>query len=211
VNVESLLESAEPSLLVIEERSRKDIVVGVPHHAPAGTSTLPCPEHQVSDENAGFLGHYLAEKLDCCSIIACNYTIDVNKSLQSDYAVQIASWKPAVLVEIHGHGKEKARHDIEISSGSGVNSDCSETLAERLESVLSTSDGFKTISICGERDRLYYKASKAVTVSDERWVTYHIELPPELRKQPGDSMDVPRAGYEFCDALAKVLTEMYRS
>ena len=90
MTVEQYLEATDASLLVIEERGQTDFVIGVPHHAPVGTPTLPCPEHENSDENAGFLGRYLAEKLDCCSAIACNYPIDVNKSLQSDYSMQIA-------------------------------------------------------------------------------------------------------------------------
>jgi hypothetical protein len=56
MDVIKMLESTEQSLLITEKRDRSDIVVGVPHHAPAGTPTLPCPEHRDSDENAGFIG-----------------------------------------------------------------------------------------------------------------------------------------------------------
>ena len=118
MSAELMLESTEPSLLIIEERRRKDIVVGVPHHAPAGIPKLPCPDHPDSDENAGFLGRYIAERLKCCSIIACNYPVDVNKFFRTDYTMQIASWNPKVLIEIHGHGGKNAKSDIEISSGS---------------------------------------------------------------------------------------------
>ena len=72
------LESTERSLLIAEKRKRSDLVIGVPHHAPAGTPTLPCPEHSDSDENTGIIGRHLAERLDCCSIIACNSTIAVS-------------------------------------------------------------------------------------------------------------------------------------
>ena len=72
----NILESKKSSL-VIEERGNKNIVIGMPHHAPAGVDTLPC--NRFADENTGYLGRYIAENLDCCSIIACNYTIDVNK------------------------------------------------------------------------------------------------------------------------------------
>jgi len=60
---ESILKSASISALIIEERKFKDIVIGVPHHAPAGIEKLPCLEHPESDENAGYLGRYIAEKL----------------------------------------------------------------------------------------------------------------------------------------------------
>ena len=88
-----MLESTEQSLLIIENRARYDIVVGVPHHAPAGVPNLPCPEHSDSDENTGFIGRYLAEKLNCCSVIACNSTIDPNKHLRqrlcdADYGME---------------------------------------------------------------------------------------------------------------------------
>jgi hypothetical protein len=209
MSAELMLESTEPSLLIIEERSRKDIVIGVPHHAPAGKATLPCPEHKDSDENAGFLGRYLAEKMGCCSIIACNYTVDVNKFFRSDYTMQIARWNPKVLVEIHGHAGANAT-GIEISSGSSNNDRFSMVLADKLVTVLSTSEDLKTIPICGEHDKLYYKASRAVTISDGRWIAYHVELPRELRKASSNaSGKPPQAGYQFCDALAKVLEEIH--
>ena len=109
---ELMLEATDTSLLIIEKRGHTDIIVGVPHHAPAGVDQLPCPEHNKSDENTGFLGRYLAEILDACSIIACNYTVDVNKYFRTDYCMQIAKWDPKVLVEIHGHGSGKAKSDI---------------------------------------------------------------------------------------------------
>ena len=212
MNVERILEFSEPSLLIIEERPRKDIVVGVPHHAPAGKSTLPCPEHRDSDENAGFLGHYLAEKLACCSIIACNYTVDVNKCDRSDYTMQIARWNPRVLVEIHGHAGKKTK-GVEISSGSS-NRAGSKALEEKLKAVLSTSTSevLKTISICGEYGELKFKARRTVTICDGRWLAYHMELPPQLRKASGNaSGKPPQTGYQFCDALAKVLEEIHGS
>ena len=138
MSAELMLESTEPSLLIIEERKRKDIIVGVPHHAPAGISKLPCPEHPDADENAGFIGRYVAEKLNCCSLIACNYTTDVNKFFRTDYTMQIARWNPKVLIEIHGHGAVKAKTDIEISSGSSSNDKFSKELAEKLATLFAT-------------------------------------------------------------------------
>jgi hypothetical protein len=210
MNAELILESTEASLLIIQERASKDIVVGVPHHAPAGQPTLPCPDHPDSDENAGFLGRYLAERLCCCSIIACNYTVDVNKCLRSDYAIQIAGWDPKVLVEIHGHDGTKARSNIEVSSGSADNDRFSKGLAENLRIFCSTVEGLKGFSICGEYSKLYFKASSAVTISNGRWISYHIELPPELRKPAGASVGKPPdIGYQFCRLLAETLKEIH--
>jgi len=210
MSVELMLESTEPSLLIIEERKSKDVVVGVPHHAPAGISTLPCSEHPDADENAGFLGRYIAEKLKCCSIIACNYTVDVNKFFRTDYTMQIASWNPKVLIEIHGHSGEKANSNIEISSGSSHNDRFSKDLADKLASSFSTVEELNALSVCGEYSKLHFKASDTVTISDGRWVPYHIELPPVLRKPPNNvSGKPPDIGYQFCDFLIKALHEIY--
>jgi hypothetical protein len=203
-----VLESTSTSLL-IEERRITDIVIGVPHHAPAGVEKLPCG--RVSDENAGFLGRYIAEKLDCCSIIACNYTMDVNKCSGRDYAVQIAKWQPKVLVEIHGHGGKKAKYHIEISSGSKEeNKEYSMPLAKKLSDKHLKDDQQKEISICGDYGKIYFKAKDTATIRDGRWRAFHIELPPKLRI-PGDDKrgKPPRLGYQFCDCLVEVLKEMY--
>ncbi|OGZ13427.1 MAG: hypothetical protein A2942_01105 [Candidatus Lloydbacteria bacterium RIFCSPLOWO2_01_FULL_50_20] len=177
------------------------------------TPKLPCPEHEDADENAGFLGRYLAERLDCCSVIACNYRVDVNKRADTDYTEQIAQWKPRLLVEIHGHGGKKAGSDVvEISSGSAVNDKFSQALAGKLEGAFASSaDDLKKLAIRGEYDTLKFKASKAVTISDARWTSYHIELPPSLRK-PVDAATgkPPETGYQFCDVLADLLKEIHR-
>lgn len=113
-----LLEVDSCSILLFERRKYSNIVVGAPHHAPAGVKKLPCPEHEDADENAGFIGRYIAEALELCSVIACNYPIDANKSMSTDYATIIASLKPKYLIEIHGHGNKLAKFNVEISSGS---------------------------------------------------------------------------------------------
>lgn len=210
VRAELMLESTEPSLLIIEERKRKDIIVGVPHHAPAGTPTLPCREHEVADENAGFIGRNLAERLNCCSIIACNYTTDVNKYLRSDYTMQIARWNPQVLIEIHGHGGKSAKFDIEISSGSSENDKFSTVLAEKLLTIFAPIADLKKFSISGEYDKIYFKAKKAITITDGKWLPYHIELPAEIRKPENCKTGKPaKIGYKFCELLANVVQEIH--
>jgi hypothetical protein len=210
MNPESLLEITELSLLLIEDRPKKNIVVGVPHHAPAGKETLPCLEHQEADENTGFLGYYLAERLRCCSVIACNYPVDSNKFFRSDYSMQIAAWNPKVLVEIHGHNGKKARSNIEISSGAGGTAGFAKALADRLAGAFSGSDALRKFTVSGDYEQIYYKAGAAVTINDGRWVGYHIELPLNLRKMiEGLEGRPPRAGYEFCDVLAEALRQIH--
>ena len=114
---DNFLEISSCSLLVFEPRKYSNIIIGVPHHAPAGVAKLPCPEHREADENAGFIGRYIAEALQSASVVACNYPIDVNKSLVTDYSSILAFLKPKYLIEIHGHGNRSANFNVEISSG----------------------------------------------------------------------------------------------
>ena len=203
-----MLESTEPSLLIVEKRSRSDIVVGVPHHAPAGVPHLPCPEHSDSDENTGFIGRYLAELLDCCSVIACNSTIDPNKHLHSDYSMQIAAWNPRVLIEIHGHGKVRTPYDVEVSCGSAEFTSCSEDLAAAVNRKLAADTAFADVSVCGRFSDLYFRATKTLTVTDTRWLAYHIELSSRLRKPESGLAGRPTEfAYRFCDHLAVALSE----
>jgi hypothetical protein len=211
VKIDSLLKMPSPSMLVIQERDSHKIVIGVPHHAPAGTVRLPC--NRVSDENCGYLGHLLAEKLRCSSIIACNYTIDVNKSLQTDYSMQIARWKPTVLVEIHGHGGGKVgSNTIEISSGTSTDNKFSMALAEELTTIFSDIERLKNISVIGDFHRIYFKATESVTITNTKWTSYHVELPPCLRKPKRvTGVKPPRLGYMFCESLAEALHRLHKT
>lgn len=203
-----MLESTEKALLIKEKRLRSDIVVGVPHHAPAGTPVLPCPEHRDSDENTGYIGRYLAEQLDCCSVIACNATVDPNKYLDTDYTLQIAAWRPRILIEIHGHGKVRSRYDVEISCGSAEFTHYSEALAAGINSRLSADERFADVSVSGRFQDLYFRATKSLTITDTRWLAYHIELSSRLRKPNAGPTGKPTPfAYRFCDHLAAALSE----
>ena len=210
MDVNSMLASTEPSQLIVETRKRADIVIGVPHHAPAGTPWLPCAEHSDSDENTGFVGRHLADRLGCCSIIACNATIDANKHLSSDYTMRIAKWRPRVLVEIHGHGKVRSRFDVEISCGSAAFTAYSEALATAIDSKCREDTDLADVSLCGRFADIYFKATKTPTITDPRWLAYHIELSPRLRKPQSRRTGGPTAlAYRFCDHLAAALEEKH--
>ena len=210
MDVNSTLESSQPSLLLIETRKRSDLVIGVPHHAPAGTPHLPCAEHSDSDENTGWVGRHLADRLDCCSIIACNATIDANKHLNSDYTMQIARWRPRVLIEIHGHGKVRSKYDVEISCGSAELNTYSEDLATAINRKLSEDADLADVSVCGRFTDIYFKATKTLTITDARWLAYHIELSPRLRKPESGLPGKPTAfAYSFCDHLTDALREKH--
>ena len=206
----SRLKSTERSLLIVEQRARSDIVVGVPHHAPAGMPYLPCPEHSDSDENTGYMGRYLADRLDCCSVVACNYTIDPNKHLSSDYSMQIADWYPNVLIEIHGHGKVRSKYDVEVSCGSAGLTTYSEDLATAINRKCAEDPDLADISICGRFSDIYFRATKTLTITDPRWLAYHIELSSRLRKpESGRRGEPPNLAYRFCDHLAAAIFETH--
>lgn len=102
--------------LIVERGERRGLVVGAPHHAPAGVSRLPCGRD--ADENAGYLACYLGQYLQVPSVVAVNCLEDANKSLDTGYGQELQQIKPALLVELHGHGGRSARADVEISAGS---------------------------------------------------------------------------------------------
>jgi hypothetical protein len=186
------------------------MVVGVPHHAPAGAPRLPCPEHPDSDENTGFIGRHLAQRLDCASVIACNATIDPNKHDDSGYTRQIVAWQPAILIEIHGHGKVRSSYDVEISCGSVEQTSRSEDLAEAVNRHLSTDPQLADVSVCGRFIDLYFRATKTLTITDSRWLAYHIELSSRLRKPPSGLAGLPTApALRFCEHLADSLLEKH--
>ena len=210
MEIKSMLESNQPSRLIVETRQRVDRVVGVPHHAPSGIPYLPCAEHGDSDENTGFVGRYLAQRLDCCSIIACNYTIYANKHLDSDYTMQIAQWRPSLLVEIHGHGKVRSQYDVEISCGSAGLTHYSEELAAVINRRCAAEPALADVSVCGRFSDIYFKATKTLTITDTRWLAYHVELSPRLRKPETGQAGLPTAlAYQFCDLLADALVEKH--
>lgn len=201
MQAECILECRDKSVLVVEERNTKEIVIAVPHHAPLGVEELPCEEHKDADENAGLLGFYTAQLLDCCSIIACNYFIDSNKNEDSDYFNRLLAWAPKVLVEIHGHGGKSAKYDIEISSGCTERNKWSVKMASRLEEEMAKLTPLQQYTICGDYNAIHFKASKSKTIASDKWIPFHIELPKSLRAQ--------RSQYHpFCELLAETVLEI---
>jgi len=201
MKIDDILHCKELSILAMEERVSNGFVVAVPHHAPLGVGSLPCPEHPVSDENAGLLGAYTARLLDCPFIVACNYFIDANKDTSSDYFRKIASWQPAVLVELHGHRGEDANHDIEISCGSINRNGWSTKLATAIGGKMKQHEGLNPFNISGDFKQIFFKASKSLSINTDRWLAFHLEIPKSIRAQA--SLYRP-----FCEILADSLIEI---
>ena len=188
MNKESLLEEAI-SRLLIEERERKDIVIGSPHHTPGGIEKMPCKDHEAGDENTGFIARRLAEMLNASSIIACYYQIDSNKSLETEYSLQIIQWKAKYLIEIHGHGaKAIPDNRIEISSGNTGRNGKSLHFAETLKKKLNEYSLLKDYEVSGDINSIHFKAKKSATIVTDLWIPFHIELPPSIRKDNNNKL-----------------------
>ena len=170
------------SYLVAEPRLHRNIVIAAPHHAPGGVKTLPAPSHPTADQNTGFLARFVAEELGSASLVAVNALLDPNKSLDTDYSRQIIAWSPDYVVEIHGHDGGNALADVEISCGSEENSALSEALSGRLTQLCLKQRGLDRLTISGDFRNIFYKASRTATMTTNRWLGFHIELPLWVRK-----------------------------
>jgi hypothetical protein len=199
--IEKILNDPENYALLTIQGDVKEVVIGVPHHAPLGVPTLPCTEHPHSDENTGVIGYEVARLLNCSSVIACNSPIDPNKDKDSDYCKKILAWKPKFLVEIHGHGGKSARFDIEISSGSATRNFWSREMAEKMRTRLNTKSQFQHYTVSGDINQIYLKAKKSYTITTDAWIPFHIELPWPIRKSQEKSS-------LFCEPLAETISEL---
>jgi hypothetical protein len=124
-----------------------------------------------------------------------------NKHLGSDYSMQIATWHPRVLIEIHGHGKVRTPYDVEISCGSAEFTSYSEDLAAAFNRKLAADATFADVSVCGLFSERYLRSTKTLTITDASWLAYHIELSSRLRKS--DSRLVGRPT-DFATALKRI-------
>jgi hypothetical protein len=201
MQIENILNEKENSTLLYIPGENREIVVGVPHHAPQEVLVLPNLEHPVSDENAGFIGAALADLLKCPVIIACNYFMDVNKHKSSDYYKKIQSLEPKILAEIHGHSRNKAHFDIEISSGSLERNSWSQELAIRLQEKFVDEPLLQNYTICGDFRKIYFQATRTLTITSPDWIAFHIELPRPLRASSQQYL-------LFCKFLAGALREI---
>lgn len=203
-----ILNDPATSILIIQDRDKKGIVIGAPHHTVGGVKHMPCAEHTDGDENTGFIASEIALSLNIPSIIACNYTIDPNKSLTTDYAVQIAKWKPKYLIEIHGHGAKKVSDEtIEISCGSIGRNKQSIDFSALLQDKLAKSDiaDLHKYTVAGDFLKLHFQAAKSKTITDDRWILFHIELPPSLRIDANNKL--PIYANEFISFLIETIEE----
>lgn len=167
--------------LIARTNDKSNIVIGAPHHAIGGVTKLPCPTHEVSDENTGLIAKAISDVLESNLIIACNARVDPNKSLTTEYSQKIINWGPKYLIEIHGHGAKAIEDEkIEISSGK-KNNKYSMQFSKLLQRKFEAVDDLKHYKVIGDYNSIYFRASNTSTINDSRWISFHIELPPSLR------------------------------
>lgn len=135
-------------------------------------------------------------------IIAGNYFIDPNKSDQSDYFKKIEKWQPDFLAEIHGHGGKSACYDIEISSGNFNRNNYSTKLAQMIQNEIKNDSKLNKLSISGNYQCIHFTASKSLSITTDKWIPFHIELPKLIREDLSLSKT-------FSEVLAKSIKELY--
>ena len=177
MSIDYKLADRDDSHLIKVKEANSDIVIGAPHHAPKGVTSLPCKNHPDSDENAGYLARYLADKLDASLIIAVNAKEDYNKNPDSEYIDFIREINPKIFIEIHGHGGRKAKKDIEISAGSKQKENWSVELSNLLTESFQNEEKLSNLSISGKWDEIYFKAGGTESIKAGDWIGLHIELP----------------------------------
>lgn len=205
------------SIFTADIKEKSDLVIGVPHHTPSGTYTMPCETHVYGDENTGYIGSYISKQLGCSLLCACNYFIDPNKNYKynySDYYQALQKCNPKYLVEIHGHGIEHGGDDVEISCGSKKEENRARTLKYEIEKLIDMEANknidnkdlveLKKIKINADFDKIFLKATKSSTIVDDRWLSYHIELPLILRIN-SENEYLPNKGLEFTKILCKAI------
>ena len=208
--MEQILCEKETSILLIKQGKRRDIIIGAPHHTVGGVANMPCEEHTDGDENTGFIAKSVADMIDASVVIACNYQIDPNKKLTTDYASHIIKWAPKYLIEIHGHGARNIGDDvIEISSGNTERNKLSTHFAAILKSKMIKYESLKNYKVCGDFNFIRFQAKKSATITHQGWLPFHIELPPSIRKNKENLL--PEFISDFNGCLAEAILEIEKS
>ena len=201
------------SILVSIFKTSK-ITIGVPHHTPGGSAHMPCSEHMYGDENAGYIGHYVSEKIGASFVCACNYFLDPNKALTTDYVAAIIKSNPIYLIEIHGHDKRHTHNDIEISCGNKQRETYALNLKLQIESIIKQWSSLdpkwsllKKIKIGAKFDSIYFKATASATIQSTNWIPLHIELSSILRED-SQTYQVSNEGILFQDVLCEAIKRL---
>jgi hypothetical protein len=74
-------------------------------------------------------------------------------------------------------------------------------MASKLGEKLARVGTLQQYTICGDYEKIFFKASRSATITSDKWIPFHIELPKSLRAQRSQY-------YPFCELLAKTVLEI---
>jgi hypothetical protein len=98
--------------------------------------------------------------------------------------------------------------NVEISSGRKERT-ISKLFAEAIVGEAQFIDHLKDITISGDFDKIYFKATKSSTITNDSWTSLHLELPPELRLPRGcDSIRPSPRAYRFADCITTAIRKV---
>jgi hypothetical protein len=217
-------------VLLVRSWGRDDLVIASPHHAPKGVPDLY--PGRLADENAGLVVDRVAEALGARGVIVCHARSHDPNKVDGPYLDEVLRPPLAALVEIHGHQgvgpsgpRQRARHDVELSTGSLPTQALAEALAGRLvaaqqalaegrKAAREAPEGVRraigSLTISAAWDEIFLRATRTESLrrARERGVpTLHVELPPRLRIDPGHA-GLPAAGVAFAALLAAALADV---
>ena len=192
-----------------DDRSPTHLVVGAPHHAPAGVRRLKCD--RVADQNSGLLAWQIAQAARVPVVIVTNAEEeDPNKSLDSGYCEAVSSYEPNILFEVHGHGGGRACFDLEVSAGSSTRAVHAATFADALSDQMIQHPILGGLTVSADFDAIHYKARYTATMQTERWLGIHVDFPLMVRKR-GNRRGLPAAGEKLAGCVATALTALFPS
>ena len=114
------------------------------------------------------------------------------------------------ILEIHGHGGQSAKFDIEVSCGSAGREPLAIRFAGALARDLADDPTLSALSVSGEFARVYFRATQAATMQSPLWQGLHVELPLAVRKRP-ETRGLPAEGRRIAGYLASAMRRTLES
>lgn len=203
----TLFDRTQTSLLIsnLADTDSAWVVVGAPHHAPAGVRCLKC--NRPADQNTGLIAWEVAHALGAPFVIATNAEVDPNKSLTSKYSAAVRGFGPRFLLEIHGHGMRNVNFDVEVSAGSVGRSEYAVNFATALSNAMRADPELSALSVSGDFRSIRFRATRTATMHSTDWIGIHVELPLLVRKQ-GSGSHLPNSGSRLATCLASAMLQL---
>ena len=221
-----LLSSKDQLIVLGCGKPAYDVVIGVPHHAPAGVKTI-CENRRPADENAASYAlvaySALQERGVACKLVIAAHPLgsDPNKDRGSAYCEAVFKEATGLLLECHGMAVTRDR-DLELSAGSNTYAD-TRHFGELLFSALQQRYALAVQQRPGSREAVIYKpqgdpakgslempATKTASLkmADEKKIpALHLEAKPRFRKHRGGKSGITDDGAILGRALAAAIVD----